>query len=155
MFWNKLSVLLALIVSGSTSLVASVRISELYYIHIYTSLIAFTSGPTLYLIQTCITLRLAPIVTSLSLAYVRLGLTVLMITAGLVFGFTQFMPEWHFFYEWMGNEFGTDPGQVQQVLQAASEYILVLLISPYFLTYIPEIRRLKCIKSAQFEYIFK
>lgn len=155
MFWNKLSIAVALVVSGSTSLLASVRISELYYIHIYASLVCFTSGPVLYLIHTYITLRLTPIVTSVRLAYIRLGLTLMMIIAGIVFGYTQFTPDGNPVYELIGQQLTADPDRVHHILQAASEYVFVLLISPYFLTYIPEVRRLKCIQSAQFEYIFK
>ena len=145
---NRISIPISFVISLTMYLLTTCRVEELYYFHIFVGFIGFILGPILFIIHSWISFYFTPEINSYFITYLRLILTIAMIFDGIFFGIWKRIAD-------LSIIPSEDNGYIQHIIAAITEYIFVLIITPYFATYITEIQRLKVISIAEFEYQFE
>ncbi len=152
---NYLCIFFMISITISMVTVASFRALEMLYIHAIGAFPLFVFGPILYCIQTWISFQLTPKVNTKFVAIVRLILTVFSILSVI---FCCIFTVWSLKlykkdrYKDRLSWKQEDGGYVQHVIAAASEWIYLLLICPFFATFVGESRRLKLVQNAKFHF---
>ncbi len=115
------------------------------YIHVIGTFPLFVFGPILYCIQTWISFQLAPKVNTKFVAIIRLIVTVFSILSVIfccIFTVWSLMLYKKDLYKDRLSWKQEDGGYVQHVIAAVSEWIYLLLVCPFFATFVGEFHRL-------------
>lgn len=144
---NKLSLVIGMLMPIGAVVVGNYRMPEILGIHLFGAFIAFTSANTYLVIQTWISFKLSSKLNSLTIAKIRLIITIAaiilyltsIITSTISFYIFGKFPENDIRLHWTSDI----PGYTWHIVSAITEWLFVLMASPFFVTFINEFKSLK------------